>query len=181
MQLPQRDVVVELRNCPCGSSLSVELDSSGEAIARIGLAVAAAKSTVPAGRETLFVVDLDPHVRRLLQQFVRDAYAVEFFDDGYSALDTARRCPPAALVTEILIPRLDGLALCRLLKADPITESVPILVLSILAANDRARRAGADAFLEKPLDKVRVVASLRGLTAPMARAVAPSLQILGAP
>jgi CheY-like chemotaxis protein len=117
-----------------------------------------------AERETVFVVDRDPHVRWLMQQFVGDAYAVVFFDDGYSALDGARKSPPSALLTEILIPRLDGLALCRLLKGDPVTEHVPILVFSMLAADERARQAGADAFLDKPLEKRRFVESLRGLT-----------------
>ena len=72
--------------------------------------------------------------------------------------------PPAAVITEILIPRLDGLALCRSLKGDPATRLVPILVMSMLAANERARESGADDFLEKPLEKVSVLAAVRALT-----------------
>jgi CheY-like chemotaxis protein len=117
-----------------------------------------------AARPIVFVVDWDPHVRRLVGQFIGDAYAIELFDDGRAALDQARRSPPAALVTEILIPRLDGLALCRLLKSDLATEHVPVLVVSTLAADERARQSGADAFLQKPLERKRLVASLRGLT-----------------
>jgi CheY-like chemotaxis protein len=117
-----------------------------------------------AARPIVFIVDGDPHVRRLVGQFVGDAYAIELFDDGRAALDQARRSPPAALVTEILIPRLDGLSLCRLLKGDLATGRVPILVLSTLAADERARLSGADAFLRKPLERKRFVATLRGLT-----------------
>jgi len=62
-----------------------------------------------------------------------------------------------------LIPRLDGLALCRSLKADPVTQRVPILVISVLAAQERAQQSGADAFLAKPLEKTSLVASVRGL------------------
>lgn len=118
------------------------------------------------GAGRVFVVDRDPHVRRLVGQFLAGLYDVEFFDDGYAALDRARVAPPAAVVTEILTPLLDGLALCRLLKGDAATRRVPVLVLSMLAAGERSRRAGADAFLPKPLERGRLVAALRGLTRP---------------
>jgi CheY-like chemotaxis protein len=114
----------------------------------------------------VFVVDRDPHVRRLVQHFLAGLYEVECFDDGYAALDRARIAPPAVVVTEILTPLLDGLALCRLLKSDPATRRVPILVLSMLAAEERARTAGAEAFLQKPLERGRLVATLHGLTGP---------------
>jgi CheY-like chemotaxis protein len=130
-------------------------------------------ATSQGARETLCVVDRDPHVRRLVQQFIGESYVVDFFDDGQSALDTVRRSAPSALVTEILIPGLDGLALCRLIKGDPVTQGIPILVSSMLAAEERARQSGADAFLEKPLEKKRFVASLRGLTQPRGRAPEP--------
>jgi two-component system response regulator MprA len=90
-------------------------------------------------RETVLIVDRDPRV------FLAGECAVEVIDDGYSALDRVGRDPPAALITEILIPRLDGLALCLSLEGDAAT--VPILVISMLAAQERARLSGADAFL----------------------------------
>jgi CheY-like chemotaxis protein len=139
-----------------------------------------AGETARGEQETLCVVDRDPHVRRLVQQFVGASYVVDFFDDGQSALDTVRRSAPSALVTEILIPGLDGLALCRLLKGDPVTREIPILVSSIVAAEDRARQSGADAFLEKPLEKKRFVASLRGLAQRRERGREP-LRAQGAP
>lgn len=127
------------------------------------------------GRETLCVVDRDPHVRKLVELFVGQSYVIDFFDDAHSALNTIRRAAPTALVTEILIPGLDGLALCRLLKGDPVTHQIPILVSSMVAAEERARQSGADAFLEKPLEKKRFVASLRGLTARRERGPEPLL------
>jgi CheY-like chemotaxis protein len=133
------------------------------------------------GRGTLFVVDRDPHIRRLVQQFVRDDYMVECFEDGYSALEAVRRSAPSVLITEILIPRLDGLALCRLLKGDPVTEHVPVVVSSVLAAEERARRSGADAFLEKPLERKRLAASLTALAQARGRRGAIPLQEQGSP
>ena len=124
-------------------------------------------------REHIFVVDRDVQVRRLVQQFLADEFVCEFFDDGYGALDRVRLVPPRALVTEIIVPQLDGLALCRLLKGDPATRHVPILVFSSLAASERARVSGADGFVAKPLEKKRFVASLHKLTEPPARVEEP--------
>lgn len=60
---------------------------------------------------------------------------------------------PRIVVTEILVPRLDGLSLCRALKSDPKTRSILVLVFSHLHAEDRAKEAGADAFMIKPIDE----------------------------
>jgi CheY-like chemotaxis protein len=122
----------------------------------------------------VYVVESDPHVRRLLRNFLADTFALVFFDDGYAALDGVRKSQPAVLITEIMIPRLDGLALCRLLKSDPLTRKVPILVFSILIAAERAHQSGADAFLSKPLEKNRLLASLRSLHASPAAALQQS-------
>ena len=164
MRVPRRGVAVELRTCVCGSSLSVELDDLGAAVVHPARAVIPSDGASVGAPGTILVVDRDPHVRRLLQRFLGEACVVEFSEDGYSALDRVRACPPAAVLTEILVPRLDGLALCRSLKGDPATRLVPILVISMLAASERARQSGADNFLEKPLEKVSVLAAVRALT-----------------
>jgi DNA-binding response OmpR family regulator len=118
---------------------------------------------VEAIRKPIFVVDRDPHVQRLIQQFLRDTHEVEVFDDGYVALDRARRIPPAAVLTEILVSKLDGLALCRLLKGDDATKHVPVMVVSIIEAAGRAHESGADGFYAKPLEKGRFLASFRAM------------------
>jgi CheY-like chemotaxis protein len=105
-----------------------------------------------AGKAIIMVVDRDPHIRELEAHFLgRAGYSVVFADHGESALVEARIAVPDIVITEILVPRIDGLALCRQLKGDPRTRDVSVLVFSILAAAGRAREAGADAFLLKPL------------------------------
>ncbi len=99
------------------------------------------------------------HVCNLLGRFLTDAgYIVTYADDGYKALDSARLAPPTAILTEVLLPRLDELALCRLIKSDTATENITsVIVLSVLAAEERALTAGADAFMQKPLEKNRLL------------------------
>lgn len=119
-----------------------------------------------AGQALILVVDRDPHVRELEAHFLNQAgYSVEFAHDGENALEQIRKAVPDIVITEILVPVLDGLALCRQLKADPLTRDVAVLVFSILAARDRAREAGADAFLLKPLAEHALVNTVRQLLA----------------
>ncbi|HEY2923355.1 MAG TPA: response regulator [Candidatus Eisenbacteria bacterium] len=120
----------------------------------------------PAGERKviILVVDRDPHVRELEAHFLNQAgYSVGFAKDGDGALEQARKIVPEIIITEILVPVLDGLTLCRRLKADPETRDIAVLVFSILSAADRAREAGADAFLLKPLAEHTLVDTVRQL------------------
>jgi two-component system response regulator MprA len=119
-----------------------------------------------AGQALILVVDRDPHVRELEAHFLNQAgYSVGIAHDGDSALEQIRKAVPDIVITEILVPVIDGLALCRQLKANPLTRDVAVLVFSILAARDRAREAGADAFLLKPLAEHALVNTVRQLLA----------------
>lgn len=121
----------------------------------------------------ILVVERDPHVRELEAYFLNEAgYAVEFTADGEAALLRAQQLKPDIIVSEVLVPKLDGLALCRRLKSDPQTRGIMVLIFSILAAGTRAREAGADAYLMKPLAEHRLVDTVRQLIAK--RAQAPS-------
>jgi two-component system response regulator MprA len=116
------------------------------------------------GCALILVVERDPHVRELEAYFLTQAgYTVEFATDGLSAITLATELKPEILITEILVPKLDGLAVCRRLKSTPETEHIAVLIFSILAAHERAREAGADAFLLKPLAKTRLVETVREL------------------
>ena len=117
----------------------------------------------------VLIAERDQNVRELQEYFLgRAGLAVEFADDGEAALERARLARPAVVVTEILIPRLDGLALCRRLGEDPLTRDIPVVVFSILAAAARAGEAGAKAFLRKPLVESIFVAAVQELIAPQA-------------
>jgi CheY-like chemotaxis protein len=67
----------------------------------------------------ILVVERDPHIKKLERFFLEEAgYSVEFADDGVQGLARARALIPRVLVTEILLPGLDGLKICRALKSD---------------------------------------------------------------
>lgn len=112
----------------------------------------------------ILVVERDPHVRELQAHFLHKAgFAVEFATDGRAALEHAQKLLPDIIITEILVPKLDGLALCRQLKGDARTRGITVLIFSILAAKTRATEAGADAFLLKPLAEHRLLSTVQRL------------------
>ncbi|HEU4434008.1 MAG TPA: response regulator [Pyrinomonadaceae bacterium] len=121
-------------------------------------------------RALILVVERNPVVQRLERYFLEQAgYTVEFAADGKNALERARELRPRIVVTEIMVPALDGLSLCRLLKSDPLTAHARILIFSHLHAEDRAREVGADAFLLKPISEEILINTVERLIASPSR------------
>ncbi|MFI0737801.1 response regulator transcription factor [Streptomyces sp. NPDC021100] len=114
---------------------------------------------------TVLVVDDDPDVRAA----VVDGLAVEGYDvrdaaDGLAALSAVAAAPPAAIVLDLAMPVLDGLAVCRRLRE--LGDRTPILVLTARdAVSDRVAGldAGADDYLVKPFALDELLARLRAL------------------
>lgn len=116
------------------------------------------------GSALILVADQDPHVKRLERYFLESAgFEVELTNDGEEGLERERARRPLIIITEILLAKRDGLSVCRAIKADPITHDIRVVVLSILSAEERARQAGADAFLRKPIDDAKLIETVRAL------------------
>ena len=113
----------------------------------------------------LLLVDDDAPFRALLRATFElvDVELVEA-ESTASARDSLTAQRPDVLVLDIEMPREDGLALCRELKADPHLRDIPIVVLSGSAESGTdAREAGADAFLTKPFSPLRLLAVVERL------------------
>ena len=124
------------------------------------------RSARPDQRALILVVERNPMVARLERFFLEQAgFSVEFTSDGISALARAKELRPKIVVTEILVPKLDGLSLCRAIKSDPLTKEILVMIFSHLHAEDRATEAGADAFLTKPLNEELLIETLEKLLA----------------
>lgn len=111
---------------------------------------------------TILVVDDDPHIRELLAfALTRNGFRAEEAEDGEAALASVARSPPDLLVLDINMPKLDGLAVCRKLRADPRFTELPILFLSSRADEiDRivGIELGGDDYVVKPFSPREVVA-----------------------
>ena len=121
---------------------------------------------VPIDGPVILIAERDRTVRELQEYFLnRAGLRVRFADDGQTALDLAQDLLPALVVAEILIPALDGLALCRRLGEDSRTRHIPVVIFSLLTAEQRAKEAGAAAFLRKPLVESVFVSAVQRLLA----------------
>jgi two-component system response regulator MprA len=112
----------------------------------------------------ILVVERDPHVRELEAFFLEKAgYVVEFAQDGARAFEMVESLEPDIVITEVLVPKLDGLSLCRRIKEHTGLGQTKVLIFSFLAVSERAREAGADAFLRKPLAEQKLVHTVGAL------------------
>ena len=131
---------------------------------------ASSRSTV------VLIADADAETRTLY----RDAFTGAGCDvveaaDGRDALAKAFPSPPSLVITELTLPFVDGYALCDILRRDPLTSCVPILVVTAAHSAKRAERMGVDALLLKPAAPDRLVREARRILAtPRAPAAAPS-------
>lgn len=118
-----------------------------------------------AGRDIL-VVDDDANLRELLrQQLTEHGYAVRMATNGYEAIGQVRAKRPDLVILDVMMPELSGFDVAAMLKNDPATESIPILILSIIQDTERGVRLGVDRYMTKPAEAEALVAAVQELVA----------------
>ncbi|MGP0074255.1 MAG: GAF domain-containing protein [Bryobacteraceae bacterium] len=106
-------------------------------------------------RESILVVDDDPNIRSLLQQeFIEAGYVVRLAENGRQALSLIREEAPGLVILDVMMPEMNGFDVAAVLKNDPQTMDIPIIILSILEDKERGFRLGVDRYLTKPIDTV---------------------------
>jgi two-component system phosphate regulon response regulator PhoB len=115
-------------------------------------------------RGRILVVDDEPDLLELVKhQLGKEHYEVTTAQDGEVALATARRHPPDLVVLDLMLPGIDGLEVCRRLKADPRTMHVPIIMLTAKGEESDAvigLSQGADDYVRKPFGSKELVARI---------------------
>ena len=119
---------------------------------------------------TVLVVDDDVNTREAYAEYLRlNAFAVVTAGSGSEALELARTARPDAILMDASMPGMEGWTAIALLKADPRTHAIPVIVLTghtQPADYTRARDCGADALLAKPCVPEELVRRLKDLVKP---------------
>ena len=117
----------------------------------------------------MLVVDDDPVIIRLLEvNFEMEGFTVVTAVDGMDGVEKARAEKPDIVVSDVMMPKLNGLELCVALKTDDSTSSIPVVLLSAKAqvADIRAGLdAGADDYVTKPFEPLDLIDRVNKLLA----------------
>jgi DNA-binding response OmpR family regulator len=115
----------------------------------------------------VLVVEDDPVILRLLEvNFELEGFGVVLAHDGIEGIEAARSERPDIIVSDIMMPRMSGIELVQVLKADEGTASIPIILLSAKAQTSDLKSgmdAGADDYVTKPFEPLDLVDRVNAL------------------
>jgi putative two-component system response regulator len=121
-------------------------------------------NTAPDTRPRLLLVDDEPNNLQVLRHILQADYRLLFATDGQRALQVAREQQPALILLDVMMPQLDGYAVCSALKADAATASIPVIFITALTdSQDETAgfEAGAVDYITKPVSPPVVRARVR--------------------
>jgi two-component system alkaline phosphatase synthesis response regulator PhoP len=118
-------------------------------------------------KKSVLLVEDDPDIVRLVTHYLeKDGFQVQAAATGPQGLGAVRKRRPDAVILDLMLPDIDGYEVCKRLRSDPSTATVPIMMLT--AKGDETARVvgleiGADDYVTKPFSPKEVVARLRAL------------------
>jgi signal transduction histidine kinase len=118
------------------------------------------------GRSMILLVEDNPHIVQVLAHILHPHYNLLFAGDGQDGLEQARAKRPDLIISDIMMPRLDGFGLLRAVRAEPALKNISLILLTSKA--DYASRLcgfeeGADEYLAKPFDNEELLVRVKGL------------------
>jgi len=114
---------------------------------------ATSERATPTTRRRILLADDNADLRDYVRRLLETNYDLEVVEDGLSALEAARARPPDLVISDVMMPRLDGFALIQELRADPALATVPVMILSARAGEEARLEGlsrGADDYVVKP-------------------------------
>ena len=117
----------------------------------------------------ILLVEDEPVIRELVRSMLSDgAVDVTCAANGAEGLRLARTQPFHLILLDVVLPQLDGISICRMLKSDPATRHVPLYMLTAKARRadvESATKAGADGYIHKPFRGAELMALVERLRA----------------
>jgi signal transduction histidine kinase/DNA-binding response OmpR family regulator len=159
-QMMGGDILVE-STVGAGSTFTIRLPREVAGATEEATAVVeTSPAVIPEPREerVVLVVDDDPSALDLLGRTLQEAgVRVVTASQGKEALDLARTLHPAAITLDVLMPGMDGWEVLRELKADPVTQDIPVVMVTMTDDRALGYALGATEFLTKPVQRAKLV------------------------
>ncbi|MGI9589898.1 MAG: response regulator [Myxococcota bacterium] len=155
-----------------GSCFTIRLPLQVDETTALGLeeAVVAVRGEESAGR-TVLVIDDDPNALDLMGRTLSGAgFQVVTASGGREALELAKTLQPSAITLDVIMPGMDGWAVLRELKQDPVTRDIPVFMVTMSDGRDMGYALGATEFLTKPIQRDQLVGLLERHRKPDAEA-----------
>lgn len=115
----------------------------------------------------ILIVDDNASLRKYMDEELSSHYNVYTAENGVEGLAMVRKVNPKLIITDLMMPEMDGFDFCNLVKSDPATANIPVIVLSALGNNTghklEALKEGADVFIEKPFDILYLLQQVENL------------------
>ena len=162
------DEILDFRKI--GETVLEEKEMAAEAAA---LAECAQETVLSAEEEKgekpeVLVVDDNADVRELLKSVLNEKYHITLAENGKEGLEAARKIVPDLIVSDVMMPVMDGLEMCREVKNDSVTSHIPVLMLTARTLEEQRVEGyahGADAYITKPFSSHLLVARIENLLA----------------
>ena len=117
-------------------------------------------------KKKALVVDDEPNVRRLIHTILSKNFEVIEGEDGKQAIEIASAQKPDVILMDMMMPKMDGLTACHIIKKDPATKSIPVIMVTAIGFElniKLSQQMGASGYVTKPfssqvlLDKIAEV------------------------
>ncbi len=124
------------------------------------------RGSMNADRHVLLVIEDNRDVRAYVRSYLESSYTVLEAVDGAAGIEAARSAVPDLIISDVMMPNIDGYEVCRRLKTDELTSHIPVILLTAKAGKeDRigGLETGADDYLVKPFDSSELLVRVRNL------------------
>lgn len=128
--------------------------------------IESAGNTLDNEKDLILVIDDNPDITLMMQELLSEHYNVIVANDGKQGLRLAAKYVPDLVVCDIMMPRIDGIECCRMLKEETSTSHIPVLMLTASTLDEqraKSYRSGADGFLYKPFNTDVMMARISSL------------------